>query len=139
MDLLNEYGSVAGTTDHPLIKSCLSIKDLMGKMILYEYHGVTDFINPEVLEGYQATIDFVPPRWKVVQELNELRALKEQRKEKTLIEFLPEATKTEGVDPNELAAKFMGDAPDCDTCGFKTVRNATCYKCLNCGNSMGCS
>jgi len=139
MDLLNENGSVAGTTDHPLVKSCLSIKDLMGKMILYEYHGVTDFINPDLLSGYQATIDYVPPRWKVVQELNELRALKEQRKEKSLIEFLPPATKAEGVDPNELAAKFMGDAPDCDVCGFKTVRNAACYKCLNCGNSMGCS
>jgi ribonucleoside-diphosphate reductase alpha chain len=139
MDLLNEYGSVAGTTDHPLIKSCLSIKDLMGKMILYEYHGATDFINPDVLQSYQATIDYVQPRWKVVQELNELRMLKEQRKEKPLLEFLPEATRAEGIDPNELAAKFMGDAPDCDVCGFKTVRNAACYKCLNCGNSMGCS
>jgi ribonucleoside-diphosphate reductase alpha chain len=139
MDLLGENGSVAGNTDHPLIKSCLSIKDLMGKLILYEYHGATDFINPEVLEHYQTTLDYVPPRYKVVEELNELRAMKEQRKEKPLLEFLPQEAKLEGVDPNELAAKFMGDAPDCDVCGFKTVRNAACYKCLNCGNSMGCS
>jgi ribonucleoside-diphosphate reductase alpha chain len=33
----------------------------------------------------------------------------------------------------------MGDAPACDGCGAITVRNGTCYKCLNCGNSMGCS
>jgi ribonucleoside-diphosphate reductase alpha chain len=33
----------------------------------------------------------------------------------------------------------MGDAPACDVCGQITVRNGTCYKCLNCGNSMGCS
>jgi len=33
----------------------------------------------------------------------------------------------------------MGDAPACDVCGAITVRNGTCYKCLNCGNSMGCS
>ena len=34
---------------------------------------------------------------------------------------------------------FMQDAPDCDICGAITVRNGACYKCLNCGNSMGCS
>ena len=33
----------------------------------------------------------------------------------------------------------MGDAPPCDICGEITVRNGTCYKCLNCGNSLGCS
>ena len=35
--------------------------------------------------------------------------------------------------------EMMGDAPICDTCGHITVRNGACYKCLNCGNSMGCS
>ena len=36
-------------------------------------------------------------------------------------------------------AALMGDAPACDVCGSITIRNGTCYKCLNCGNSMGCS
>jgi ribonucleoside-diphosphate reductase alpha chain len=36
-------------------------------------------------------------------------------------------------------SKFPGDAPACDQCGHITLRNGTCYKCLNCGNSMGCS
>ncbi len=35
--------------------------------------------------------------------------------------------------------EMMGDAPVCDACGHITVRNGSCYKCLNCGNSMGCS
>jgi len=34
---------------------------------------------------------------------------------------------------------FQDDAPACDICGAITVRNGTCYKCYNCGNSMGCS
>ncbi|MCE5253040.1 MAG: vitamin B12-dependent ribonucleotide reductase, partial [Actinomycetia bacterium] len=34
---------------------------------------------------------------------------------------------------------FGDDAPACDICGSITVRNGTCYKCFNCGNSMGCS
>jgi ribonucleoside-diphosphate reductase alpha chain len=36
-------------------------------------------------------------------------------------------------------AEMMGDAPMCDVCGHVTVRNGACYKCLNCGASMGCS
>ncbi len=34
---------------------------------------------------------------------------------------------------------FMEDAPVCDACGAITVRNGACYRCYNCGNSMGCS
>ncbi len=33
----------------------------------------------------------------------------------------------------------QGDAPTCPTCGHVTVRNGACYKCLNCGASLGCS
>jgi len=38
-----------------------------------------------------------------------------------------------------VAMESMGDSPACDVCGTITVRSGTCYKCLNCGNSMGCS
>ena len=31
------------------------------------------------------------------------------------------------------------DAPVCDQCGHITTRNGACYRCHNCGNSMGCS
>ena len=40
---------------------------------------------------------------------------------------------------NRTVQHFMQDAPACDICGAITVRNGACYKCLNCGNSMGCS
>jgi len=40
---------------------------------------------------------------------------------------------------SEHAGEMMGDAPFCGTCGHITVRNGSCYRCLNCGNSMGCS
>jgi ribonucleoside-diphosphate reductase alpha chain len=35
--------------------------------------------------------------------------------------------------------EMQADAPACDVCGTITVRSGTCYKCMNCGNSMGCS
>jgi ribonucleoside-diphosphate reductase alpha chain len=40
---------------------------------------------------------------------------------------------------NAQFAHFSDDAPACDVCGSITVRNGTCFKCYNCGNSMGCS
>ncbi len=40
---------------------------------------------------------------------------------------------------NAQFSHFPDDAPACDMCGSITVRNGTCYKCFNCGNSMGCS
>jgi len=40
---------------------------------------------------------------------------------------------------NSQFEHFQDDAPACDICGSITVRNGSCYKCYNCGNSMGCS
>jgi len=40
---------------------------------------------------------------------------------------------------DESLSEMMGDAPACPTCGHITVRNGSCYKCLNCGDSLGCS
>jgi ribonucleoside-diphosphate reductase alpha chain len=40
---------------------------------------------------------------------------------------------------NAAARNMQSDAPACNTCGHITLRSGTCYKCLNCGNSMGCS
>jgi ribonucleoside-diphosphate reductase alpha chain len=42
-------------------------------------------------------------------------------------------------DFNEQFGHFQDDAPACDVCGSICVRNGTCYRCFNCGNSMGCS
>ena len=33
----------------------------------------------------------------------------------------------------------MGDAPACPVCGAITVRNGTCYRCMSCGSTTGCS
>ncbi len=44
------------------------------------------------------------------------------------------------ADPlSQQGSEMQTDAPACDVCGSITVRSGTCYKCLNCGNSMGCS
>jgi ribonucleoside-diphosphate reductase alpha chain len=40
---------------------------------------------------------------------------------------------------NDSVAHFQQDAPTCPNCGYVAVRNGACYKCLNCGDSLGCS
>jgi len=34
---------------------------------------------------------------------------------------------------------LQADAPPCTDCGMIMVRNGSCYKCLNCGSTSGCS
>ena len=44
------------------------------------------------------------------------------------------------TDPlSQQGTEMQADAPACDVCGSITVRSGTCYKCMNCGSSMGCS
>jgi ribonucleoside-diphosphate reductase alpha chain len=33
----------------------------------------------------------------------------------------------------------MGDAPACNICGSLMVRSGTCYRCMTCGGTSGCS
>ncbi len=46
----------------------------------------------------------------------------------------------EGKD-SEVRQAFINqaDAPPCPDCGCIMVRNGTCYKCMNCGSTSGCS
>ncbi len=40
---------------------------------------------------------------------------------------------------SEQLSEYMGDAPTCTTCGQFTIRSGSCYRCLFCGESQGCS
>jgi ribonucleoside-diphosphate reductase alpha chain len=40
---------------------------------------------------------------------------------------------------NEQLSEYSGDAPTCPTCGQFTIRSGSCYRCLYCGESLGCS
>jgi ribonucleoside-diphosphate reductase alpha chain len=35
--------------------------------------------------------------------------------------------------------RLQEDAPSCAECGALMIRNGSCYKCLNCGATSGCS
>jgi ribonucleoside-diphosphate reductase alpha chain len=39
----------------------------------------------------------------------------------------------------KVSFQAQADAPSCADCGSIMVRNGSCYKCLNCGSTSGCS
>src|SRR5437588_274478 len=53
----------------------------------------------------------------------------------------PAPIKPAPVNTSPIKISFQGqeDAPACSDCGSIMIRNGTCYKCLNCGSTSGCS
>jgi ribonucleoside-diphosphate reductase alpha chain len=49
------------------------------------------------------------------------------------------STITLSLGATNVAFKIQEDAPSCAECGSIMVRNGSCYKCLNCGSTSGCS
>lgn len=133
----------AGMVDHPNIKTTTSLVDFVFRALAYEYLGRTDLVHvldkPEISnlgEAGDVTLLGKPELSSVrIVSANTTPALQPQKLQRTTV------VKTEaGLDAMNAAAKSMqSDAPACNVCGHITLRSGTCYKCLNCGNSMGCS
>ena len=122
-------GMVVG---HANIKSATSIIDYIFRMLGYEYQDRTDLVHviteQNVITGNPQMIDSdVNTDETNVYHPVEKAPLAEQ---KISIKQQYSVDITMGV---------QSDAPACNVCGHTTLRSGTCYKCLNCGNSMGCS
>jgi ribonucleoside-diphosphate reductase alpha chain len=48
-------------------------------------------------------------------------------------------SQTETTSETKVTFLYQQDAPSCHDCGSIMVRNGSCYKCLNCGSTSGCS
>jgi len=46
---------------------------------------------------------------------------------------------TMSLGATKVSFQTQADAPSCADCGSIMVRNGSCYKCLNCGSTSGCS
>ncbi|MEM7138192.1 MAG: vitamin B12-dependent ribonucleotide reductase [Myxococcota bacterium] len=125
---------------HPNIKFSTSIIDYVFRVLGVEYLQQYDFAQ-------------VPPEEEQAELQNPTDVAAVQRLEGASPSEPPPAIEpaeqvTFGFDDgsggsvnalDQQLGEMMGDAPMCDKCGHITVRNGACYKCLNCGNSMGCS
>lgn len=118
----------SGFTNHANIRTCTSIVDFIFRVLGMEYLGRTDFVHVE-------------PRSTQLSEYQAAGRIQEaMQKEATLTEeTYSVAQKNDYNVLDQELSKMMGDAPPCNQCGHITIRNGACYKCMNCGTSMGCS
>ena len=56
-----------------------------------------------------------------------------------MTEFEKDNLKIQRNDTKKSTVQEQTDAPPCHACGGMMVRSGSCYKCLNCGESSGCS
>ena len=136
----------SGMVDHPNIKTTTSIIDFMFRSLAYEYLGRNDLVHvldkPEVQNvGNEAWDESTPTIGERTPELSEVRVIGNPGNQANQT-HRGDALKRKhtGLDAvNSANQNMQSDAPACNTCGHITIRSGTCYKCLNCGNSMGCS
>ncbi len=130
----------AGMVDHPNIKSTTSIVDFVFRCLAYEYLDRTDLVHvldrPEVMNT--GNDDWDEPSVESKPELSDVRVIASSAVPAPKAQKAQVAVKSENS-TQEYMKSMQSDAPACNTCGHITVRSGTCYKCLNCGNSMGCS
>jgi ribonucleoside-diphosphate reductase alpha chain len=137
----------SGMVEHPNIKTTTSIIDFMFRSLAYEYLGRNDLVHvldkPELENtGNEPWDESTPTIGDRIPELSEIRVVSPTNSKVHTKPYRAEYAKKTNVslDSVNAASKNMqGDAPACNTCGHITIRSGTCYKCLNCGNSMGCS
>jgi len=131
----------SGFTKNPEIRNASSITDYVFRWLALQF-----------VPGYRESVTVA----RTQPELAMPGLLEEMKKKiNRPVAELPIAEDTEVLDVKSEKgnghergeAKFMltssfqnqGDAPTCPTCGHVAVRNGACYKCLNCGESLGCS
>lgn len=105
----------SGFTSHPNVKMCTSIVDYIFRVLAVEYLGRMDLaqVPPEGIEKNRA------------DKLQEIAQAALQVGEQTAL-------------LSGAAAQADAGAPPCDTCGHATIQNGDCFRCMNCGSSMGC-
>ncbi|MFY8090567.1 MAG: vitamin B12-dependent ribonucleotide reductase [Chitinophagaceae bacterium] len=133
----------AGMVDHPNIKTTTSLVDFVFRCLAYEYLNRTDLVHvidkPEVGNtGEEDGLEYIGSsnlsNVVVTAPSANLTAAAPVKLQKAM------SAADGAMDMMNAAAKSMqSDAPSCNVCGHITVRSGTCYKCLNCGNSLGCS
>ena len=130
----------SGFTKNPEIRNASSITDYVFRWLAFQF-----------MPGYRETMTAVRNQ----PELAMPGLLEEMKKKinRPVPELLPVADDTDiieakNVKDTKTASRHLTltsmitnqqDAPTCPNCGNVVVRNGACYKCLNCGESLGCS
>ena len=143
--LVNKFAHVrfepSGFTQHPNIRVAKSIVDYVFRWMALKFLSPEDRVSVGINfdgEVEQQGTQPEPTLWglKTTADIGSLTTEVSQQQPKLL-----DATQRPINASTKLTSSFdnQSDAPACETCGSIMVRNAACYKCLNCGGTSGCS
>jgi ribonucleoside-diphosphate reductase alpha chain len=129
----------SGFTKNPEIRNASSITDYVFRWLALQFvpgyresvavvRTQPELTMPGLLEEMKKKINRPVPELPIAEETDILEVKSDKGHERGQAKFT-------------LTSSFQnqGDAPTCPTCGHVAVRNGACYKCLNCGESLGCS
>jgi len=129
----------SGFTKNPEIRNASSITDYVFRWLALQFvpgyresvavvRTQPELAMPGLIEEMKKKINRPVPELPIAEETDILDVKSEKGHE-------------HGQSKYTLTSSFQnqGDAPTCPTCGHVAVRNGACYKCLNCGESLGCS
>ena len=118
---------------HDNIKNATSIIDFIFRLLGFEYLHRNDLVQvPPVTETGDNNIQNATKSSAI--------AVTKTKSVVTSTSVSVEAKAASNSSASDMHLQSMqSDAPACNECGHLTVRSGTCYKCLNCGNSLGCS
>jgi ribonucleoside-diphosphate reductase alpha chain len=87
--------------------------------------------NPKI--GYPKSLMDYLFRWLELRFLKGEQAMLFERQSSGEPQYEGSSTKAHG------RLVELGDAPSCQFCGSLMARNGSCYRCLECGSTSGCS
>ena len=116
---------------HDNIKNATSIIDFIFRLLGFEYLNRNDLVQvPPVSDTGDNNI----------QSATQSSTIAVTKTKSVVTSVSVEAKAASSNSASDMHLQSMqSDAPACNECGHLTVRSGTCYKCLNCGNSLGCS
>lgn len=136
----------SGFTRNPEIRSAASITDYVFRWMACQFipgyresntpsRSQPELAMPGLIEEVKKKVNRPVPELPLADDTDVLELPANGNGHGTAPPTAPKLIKT----LSDSVAHFQLDAPACPNCGHVTVRNGACYKCLNCGESLGCS
>ncbi len=125
----------AGYTNDPRIRIATSVVDYIFRWLAFK------FLTPkELMDVGLGVLSDANEELQPQLPLNNLSSGTNQVVDGLNQEKASEPIIKKDIAVNEdLGFENQSDAPFCSECGMIMIRNGSCYKCLNCGSSSGCS
>jgi ribonucleoside-diphosphate reductase alpha chain len=142
----------SGFTKNPEIRNAASITDYVFRWMAMQFipgyreanspsRNQPELAMPGLLEAEKKSLNRPVPELPLSEdtEIVDLRTPDSNGNGNGHKHAKPPATERKVKTLSDSVAHFQQDAPTCPSCGHVAVRNGACYKCLNCGESLGCS